>query len=206
MLRRIHIILVLLHAVTKGDCPPDYTQLSANLCTIQLNETNRFCEACTFCSNYGEQRNQLVFLHGRNVNLAKVNLQPNSRVWSEMHGLLGIPESESVVEWRDFDPRTPEFTSGPDIFKWGATRPDGNEPHLIYHKEDDAIYDVLPGPVILKLEVHCEYGGELLKDNLNVRFRADFPERFHNIVQPHPKFRGCPLTLKAATKIECARK
>ncbi|KER18843.1 hypothetical protein T265_15793, partial [Opisthorchis viverrini] len=60
--------------------------------------------------------------------------------------------------------------------------------------------------VIFKLKVHCEDGGESPKDNLNVPFRVDFPESFHDIFPPHHEFRGCPLTLKAATKIECAHK
>ncbi|KER19957.1 hypothetical protein T265_11389 [Opisthorchis viverrini] len=156
MFRRIHIILVLLPTATRALCPPDYTRLSADVCTIQLNESRHFCDACNLCSNYGKQHNQLVFLHGRNVNLVKTILQPGSRAWNGMHGFLGIPEFKSVAGWRDLDPKTPEITSAPDLFKWAVNQPDGNQPNLAYHKKYDAMYDIHSGPANYVREVHCE--------------------------------------------------
>ncbi|OON16816.1 PAN domain protein, partial [Opisthorchis viverrini] len=189
---------------------------SANVCTSQLNETNQFCKACTFCSNYGKQCNQLVYLHGNNVNLLKANLKPTSRAWNVVHGLLGIPESKSVC-MDCWGYRSPNQSLDSSI--WILERhnflqdpiypndePEVIEPHLIYYEKEDAFYDILPSPVFFKPEVHCEYESEIPKGNLNVRFRADFPKSFQNIVLSHPKLRGCPLTLKSATKIECARK
>ncbi|OON18061.1 PAN domain protein [Opisthorchis viverrini] len=206
MFRRIYFILVFFPTFTRCYCPPNYVRFSEDVCMIQLNETTEFCEASSFCSNYGKKHNQLVFLHGRNVNFLKPILPHRPWAWNGMHVLLGIPESHSVAGWHDMDPRSPEFTSGPDSFKWGENQPNGNEPHLIYHKKDDAMYDVYSRPYDFAHAVHCEYGGELPKDNLNVLFKADFPKKFNNIVQPRPDFLGCPLTLEAATKMDCARR
>ncbi|KAG5442517.1 hypothetical protein CSKR_114470 [Clonorchis sinensis] len=206
MFYRTHIILVLLPILSRGRCPPEYTQLSADVCMIQLGAANEFCKACALCSNYGKQRNQVAFLQGRNVNLLKSVLQTGSAVWTGMHGLLGIPKSPSVAGWRDLDPRTPEFTSGPDLFKWAPNQPTGSEPHLVFHKHHEVMYDIYSPPLNFTREVYCEYGEAVPKTDFNVLYRADFPDKFNSIVQPQPDLDGCTLMVKARTKIDCARR
>ncbi|TGZ68516.1 hypothetical protein CRM22_004227 [Opisthorchis felineus] len=185
-------------------CPSNYLQVSESVCVIHAGGSHTFCGACQKCSDYGKAHGDLVFMHGRNVKLIKPLLPKEIALWNGMNGLLELPDGKTAEGWRDLDPRTPEFVSGPNQFQWATNEPDSGEPHLVYNTSTGLIWDNTAGPIPFLREAYCEYGGVLPKGDFKLKYQSSFPKRFANIMNTNRKFVGCPSEVQARTKIDCA--
>ncbi|OON19293.1 PAN domain protein, partial [Opisthorchis viverrini] len=196
-------VIVCLLTVTLA-CPSNYLQASESVCVIHQGRSSTFCEACQKCSKYGKARGDLVFLHGRNVELIRKVLPKGIALWGGLNGLLELGDGKTAEGWRDLDPRTPDFVSGPNQFRWARNEPDQGEPHLVYNSSTGEMWDNNGGPISFSRAIYCEYGGPLPKGDFKLKYQSNFPKKFPSIMNTDTRFKGCPSEVQARTKIECA--
>ncbi|KER18690.1 hypothetical protein T265_12190 [Opisthorchis viverrini] len=200
------ILSIFLHASLSlsSNCPANFKLHIAQVCLVQRPGTKGFCNAVQSCADYGKQRNQLVFLIGRNAPLLAFIVQPLKPVYTGLNCLLETQVDKDTV-WRDLDPRSPEYSIPSTSIIWSENHPRGNRPFLLWSPREITMQDFAEEDYPQSLQVYCEYGGPIPCGDRQIRFRSDFPLTLPELVQANFHFVGCPYITTTHTKLDCAR-
>ncbi|KAG5442357.1 hypothetical protein CSKR_109279 [Clonorchis sinensis] len=203
-----HVLGILLLHTSPGrhsECPANFNNTVANVCLLHRPDTNGFCLACDSCAEYGKQRNQLVYLIGRNAPLLTFVMRNSKPVYTGLNCLLEPVTDEGPV-WRDLDPNRPEYNT----LKASLISPDGRtpecKPFLLWQPREFIMNDFADDDRSQSFQVYCEYGGPIPNGHLAVKFRDDFPVRLPTLVQQTDSFIGCIALVSARTRTDCAFK
>ncbi|KAG5453238.1 hypothetical protein CSKR_113603 [Clonorchis sinensis] len=199
------LYVVFLQAIvrTHSKCPSSYNEVSPGLCVVRLRTAYSFCEACEMCAQYGAVRGHLAFILGRNANRVFPNQSETAFTWLGFNKFLTQPR-QPAVEWRDVDPRTPDFTTNGSEMKF-ATREASILPVVVINSVG-TMYTCVSNCYGLAIAVYCEYGGVLPTGSLHQQYRSDFPVPLTELVSSETGGYGCSKEVKSNSIIDCARK
>ncbi|GAA55940.1 hypothetical protein CLF_109424 [Clonorchis sinensis] len=199
------LYVVFLQAIvrTHSKCPSSYNEVSPGLCVVRLRTAYSFCEACEMCAQYGAVRGHLAFILGRNANRVFPNQSETTFTWLGFNKFLTQPR-QPAVEWRDVDPRTPDFTTNDWELKLANIEPTPNLPVVVINSVG-AMYTCVSNCYGLAIAVYCEYGGVLPTGSLHQQYRSDFPVPLTELVSSETGGYGCSKEVKSNSIIDCAR-
>ncbi|KER27281.1 hypothetical protein T265_05607 [Opisthorchis viverrini] len=172
----------------------------------KLDCARRFCSAAAHCARYGESKNQLVYLSGRNIVRIARPLVDDRGVLTGLNFLLEPPNIGTPV-WRDLDPNNPEYAATekgvryqqlPKGLTWQGFSLWLPGERLI---RDETFHDSRNLPVTV-----CEYGGNLPDGHRKVRFLSNFPKPLSVLVHSERNLSGCEHVVAARTKLDCAHR
>ena len=202
------LCLVLVIGNVFGVCPPQFKEVSKNVCMIASQTGLEYCDAHEFCAQMGERNQLSLFLVGEHLDLLKQAFPNNIPKWTSAHDMLGI-FNHSETDWMVGDPADDEFKSSVKKFRCKSAGEKVRGKRILYvDKEVKCTWQKVEFPyqAVCEISQHQSERKERMGVIKTTYFLPDWPVVLKNIFHDNVKNSGCFENKIAKSTLDCARR